>query len=108
MKVKNIIFVLGIFIIGISCGSLFVKIALRNFTGDHATTEAIDWASKVLRADNGTIDATCSKIDTDGDGFISCTVSFDRDGQSKLLPVFCPSLFNFSESCKLSGVVSNP
>jgi hypothetical protein len=45
--------------------------------------------------------AVCADYDTDGDGYVSCTLAYDAPGGGKaILPVECPGRWSFGSTCR--------
>lgn len=46
--------------------------------------------------------ANCVDRDSDGDGYVSCTLSVaDKDGSTRLMPVECATSYSFNTGCRL-------
>lgn len=77
-----------------------------NITGenhDKATAGARAWA-KEMGLDVGGV--SCANSDTDGDGYVSCTVSAKKpDGSVQIVPVECAAAYTFNTGCRAARIV---
>lgn len=69
------------------------------FNAAHSEGDAKVFATKMYRVKDPT--ASCTNMDSDGDGYISCTVT-GVDGRGSLVErqLECARLFSFNSGCK--------
>lgn len=71
-----------------------------------ASEEATTWALQ-----NGIQGASvsCVSFDTDGDGYVSCTVSAVKpNGDREIIPIECAARFRLNSGCRLQkGILRN-
>jgi prepilin-type N-terminal cleavage/methylation domain-containing protein len=48
------------------------------------------------------VGATCQNVDSDANGYVSCTVRVREEGKTKMLPLECATRFSFNEGCRLA------
>lgn len=110
MKVRNKGFTLIELMIGIVAvcilGSIIVGgfAAAFNLNSSKAETDAVQFAQKMYRVKDAA--ASCTNADTDGDGYVSCTVTGD-DGHGRLVEKYleCAKVFTFNSGCKTTRMV---
>lgn len=44
--------------------------------------------------------ATCTNVDTDNDGYVSCSISHKNDGKVEIIPVECAKKLSRNNGCK--------
>lgn len=78
-------------------GGLVALTGCPNWTGAHKST-AEDEAREYAQELNLELEAvSCVKQDTDGDGYVSCTLKL-KDGQT--LPRECAGAYNLNSGCR--------
>lgn len=82
--------------------AVFVFAAALKMTGcngNGAPEEARKWAEKMSLHPEG---VECARQDTDGDGYVSCTISSKKsDGTMELTAVECASDWTMNSGCRL-------
>lgn len=64
-----------------------------------AESAARQWAMGLGYTD---IRAVCASRDTNGDGYVSCTIAGSRDGRSEIVPVECArSVMTLNSGCRV-------
>jgi hypothetical protein len=67
---------------------------------DTAEREAGEWVGRSGIA--GAATTQCADFDTDGDGYVSCTVSYrDRAGATQFVALECPGITSLGSACRL-------
>ena len=80
--------------IAVACG-LYASVS--GIDGEHAQTEAARWMHR--QGVEGRPE--CTSTDTDGDGFVDCTIVQRRaDGSTELLPLECAGKLTFARGCR--------
>lgn len=82
-------------------GGVFLRPLLGN--QEHTEAQAKAWASNLFE---GEVRATCTRFDTDGDGYISCDVSVQSPRGTSVYPVLCAAPFTFNSGCKQKPVIA--
>jgi hypothetical protein len=82
-------------------GGIFLRPLLGNQENTEAQAKA--WASKLF---GGEAQATCTRFDTDGDGYISCDVAVKSPSGTSVYPVLCAAPLTFNTGCKLKPVIT--
>ena len=82
-------------------GGMFLKPLLGN--QEHTEAQAKAWASKLFK---GEVQATCTRFDTDGDGYISCDVAVESPRGTSVYPVLCAAPLTLNAGCKLKPVIT--
>lgn len=93
LKVLAFVVVLTLIIV---LGSLF---GIRHLTQSTGESTARDWAVKLMNIEAPNV--SCVAQDTDGDGYVACTV-YDPKA-AKMIPVECATLFTFNNGCKIAS-----
>lgn len=78
--------------------SLFANLFFREQIKQHAEEEASEYATKGLLIAKAGV--ACVSQDSNGDGYVSCTVLDTAKGTA--YPVECAGLFTFNSGCKLA------
>lgn len=94
---------ISILLLAIFVGVL-VMAATRLISNPDTDTEARAWAAKMGLEVR---DISCTKLDTDGDGYVSCTISSKRMGGSgpvQLTAIECATRWSINEGCKMQKV----
>lgn len=91
-------------LLAIAVGSLGIAVIVNvvsDLTGvshSKAVREAQDWAELMGYTVKGT---TCSARDTDGDGYVSCSVLVTNEsGRSDVVPLECAAAATFNDGCR--------
>ncbi|HEY8097320.1 MAG TPA: prepilin-type N-terminal cleavage/methylation domain-containing protein [Methylobacter sp.] len=90
-------------LIVISISAIFIVILAHigfglTASGDEAAAEAKQFANQ-LHIDNTGI--SCADRDTDGDGYVSCTIAA-KDG--RLIPILCAINISMNSGCKMQFI----
>jgi type II secretory pathway pseudopilin PulG len=89
---------IGLVILGIVFGSLFSKACLSGQNSEQAERAAVQTMRK-LRPTAKEVSAQCQGVDTNSDGYVTCTVSLD----GQFISLDCPTLIQIGNSgCKIS------
>ena len=83
---------------------VLIMAATRLISNPDTDTEARTWATKMgLEVQY----VSCNKQDTDGDGYVSCTISSKHMGGSgpvQLTTIECATRWSINEGCKMQKV----
>lgn len=77
--------------------------ATASTTHENATNLAQVWVSEVFTAEEAaTSRVACQATDSDDNGYISCTLNIERNGEDQLIPIECNSyvFFNLGDTCR--------
>lgn len=89
---------IGLAVIMILFGSLFSKACLSGQNADQAERAAVQTVRK-LKPTVKDVSAQCQGVDTNSDGYVTCTVNMD----GQFLSLDCPTLIQIGNSgCKIS------
>ena len=69
----------------------------------HANELAEQWIDEVFPAEEArTAHASCQATDSDGNGYVSCTLNMTRNGEEQLIPIECHAyvMVNFGDTCR--------
>ena len=89
---------IGLAVIMIVFGSLFSRACLSGQNSDQAERAAVQTVHK-LRPSAKDVSAQCQGVDTNSDGYVTCTVSLD----GQFISLECPTLIQIGNSgCKIS------
>lgn len=89
---------IGLAVIMIVFGSLFSRACLSGQNSDQAERAAVQTVRK-LRPTAKDVSAQCQGVDTNSDGYVTCTVSLD----GQFISLDCPTLIQIGNSgCKIS------
>jgi prepilin-type N-terminal cleavage/methylation domain-containing protein len=81
--------------------------ACKGCTGiskDEAMKGAQVWAQNV-KTQGSDVSVDCAKMDTDNDGYLSCTVFVRKDGKTDVYPIECAGAFSWNEGCRVPKAV---
>lgn len=74
---------------------------IGNWSGQSAKVaraEAMQWAKDMSIPATG---VTCSGADSDGDGYVSCSVGYTvADGSLRTIPLECARAYTFNDGCR--------
>jgi len=69
----------------------------------HADELAAQWVQQVFPpAEAQTARVVCQATDSDGNGYVSCTLNIQRNGEEQLIPIECHAyvMANFGDTCR--------
>ncbi len=69
----------------------------------HANELAEEWVGEVFPpAEARSARVTCQATDSDGNGYVSCTLNIERNGEEQLIPIECHAYLvaNFGDTCR--------
>lgn len=89
-------------IAGIIGAILFGGVTSCMSSGDKANAEARRFASEMGLNVKG---VTCADRDTDKDGYVSCTVSVDEEGKTRLEAIECAARYSWNDGCRMQKPV---
>lgn len=95
---ESILGIVFVVIVGIA----FVIVAGWSFSGadgEQAFHEAMQWSRDMQIAKPA---VSCANMDSDGDGYVSCTVRDTETG--KIYPVECATATSFNRGCRMQKV----
>jgi hypothetical protein len=98
---KVIVFaILAVVLVG---GSFLWNMVTADVTHEHANELANQWVREVFAPEEArTARVACQATDSDGNGYVSCTLNITRNGEEQLIPIECHSyvVANFGDSCR--------
>lgn len=89
-------------------GVLFMMFvaAFRGCGIQDASSKAADAKSFAVGLGYDVRGAQCMNRDSDGDGYVSCTVSFaDKNGNLSIVPIECASSYTIGSGCRMQKMV---
>lgn len=80
--------------------------AMNNNNSGQAEHDAKAFVTKMYGATNA--NASCMDRDTDNNGYVSCTVVYDKaNGEQVAMPLECGANFSWNTGCKMAMPVYN-
>jgi len=99
VELMIIVAVIGI----LAAGAVFFFMGGIDVNQGHATEMANVWA-KEMKIEP--IAVKCLSHDTDGDGYVSCSISHKNNaGDIKIIPVECSGVMSWNEGCRTPKAV---
>lgn len=84
-------------------GTFLWNAATADVTHEHANELAHQWVHEVFPADEArTAHVSCQATDSDGNGYVSCTLNIERNGEEQLIPIECHAYVavNWGDTCR--------
>lgn len=98
----ELIIVLGI--VGVLLGILFMGVAGSCDAATHGQEMSRLASETATEMGYQDVVAICDGVDTDGDGKVSCTVTYSVPGGTRTsIPFVCPSRWSRSSTCQIRG-----
>lgn len=86
--------------------AIFVLIFSRNMVSERALVKAVEFGETVY-PDFENKGGSCQGVDTDGDGYVTCSLRITKSSDDKTITLKCPTFVNsyFGYSCKQSQLI---
>lgn len=97
MELLVLVVILGVF--GLFATHLILNVSGSNTVRGDETAAAF---ARNLTPPGGTANVECAGRDTDGNGYVSCTVFVHNDGQVTPHAIECASHYSFNKGCRLA------
>jgi hypothetical protein len=93
---------LGLFIL-IAGGAFAWDLATATTVHHNADDLAHQWIQEVFPPEEArTARVSCQSTDSDGNGYVSCTLNITREGEEQLVPIECHAyvMINLGDTCR--------
>lgn len=91
-------------ILAVVCSLIGYAITSCSSNKSSAESEARKYAQSLGLEIKGTI---CMTKDSDGDGYVSCSISYLDNGKTSIMPIECANRWSVNDGCRATKVINN-